>query len=489
MRRILWFLLRLGVVIALAVWVAQRPGTVRLDWQGYIIQTEVGVVALALLAVGVVAYMLVRLLLLLWRSPRRLGAGRRTGRRTRGYQALSQGLLAVAAGDGPAATRLAGKADGLLNEPALTLLLSAQAAQLAGDEAQAATHFAAMRDRGATLKRPDMAFVGVRGLALQALATGDTQRALTLAQEASTLRPKARWPLLTQFDLQARAGDWTAAAATLDALTSAKALPVETLRRHRAALLVERSRVAEAEGNEDQALSLARKAHDLAPGFVPAAVQASRLLAASGSARAATRALEQAWRLTPHPALAAAWGLAGEKPGDAADPLARVKRLEALVALDPGVPEAHAALAQAAAEARLWGLARGHLTRALTLRPSARVYRQLAAVAVAEHGPGPEERGHLASAAKAPADPAWVCGACGGVNPAWGARCGHCGGFDTLVWRLPGGATASPAVDTLGFLPPPEPPAKGPAEGDDDGAQRRLPTFTLASLRPGRRSP
>ncbi|TWB41696.1 heme biosynthesis protein HemY [Nitrospirillum pindoramense] len=490
MRRTLWFLLRLGLVVALAVWVAQRPGTLRLDWQGYIVQTQVGVVAAALLVLAVVAYVLVRLFLLLWRSPRRFGAGRRTSRRTRGYQALSRGFLAVASGDTAAASRLADKAEALLNEPSLTLLLSAQAAQLAGDEAAAAGHYAAMRDRGAALKQPDMAFVGLRGLALQALAAGKTRQALELAQEAQALKPKARWPLLTQFDLQARAGDWTAAATTLDALTSAKALPPETLRRHRAALLVERSRAAEAEGNQDQALALARKAHDLEPGSVPAAVQAARLLAATGSARAATRALEQAWRASPHPDLAAAWGAAGEKAGDAADPLARVKRLEALVAIDATVPEAHVALADAAVEARLWGLARGHLTRALTLRPSARVYRRLAAVAVAEHGEGPEERGHLAQAAKAAADPAWVCRSCGGVNPAWGALCAHCGGFDTLAWRLPGGAAqGSVPAETLGFLPPPEPGAEG-GEGAGAGSRLsgRLPSFTLASLRPGRRS-
>ncbi|MDG3440713.1 heme biosynthesis protein HemY [Nitrospirillum amazonense] len=494
MRRTLWFLLRLGLVIALAVWVAQRPGTLRLDWQGYIIQTQVGVVAVALLLLAVVAYVLVRLFVLVWRSPGRLGAGRRTSRRTRGYQALGRGFLAVASGDGAGAGRLAAKADGLLSEPSLTLLLSAQAAQLAGDEAAAAGHFTAMRERGAALKQPDMAFVGVRGLALQALAAGQTQRALGLVQEAAALKPKARWPLLTQFDLQARAGDWTAAAATLDALTAAKALPVETLRRHRTALLVERSRAAEADGNQDQALALARKAHDLEPASVPAAVQAARLLAATGSARAATRALEQSWRLAPHPELAAAWGVAGEKAGAAADPLARVKRLEALVALDANVPEAHVALADAATEARLWGLARGHLTRALALRPTARVYRRLAALATAEHGQGAEERGHLAQAARAVPDAAWVCQACGGVNPTWGALCSHCGGFDTLAWRVPGasrvpgGGAQGAAAETLGFLPPPEPPAGGAEEGSLRRLSDRLPTFTLASLRPGRRT-
>ena len=49
-------------------------------------------------------------------------------KRRRGYKALSQGMVAVAAGDAGEAARLARRADGLLNDPPLTLLLSAQAA-------------------------------------------------------------------------------------------------------------------------------------------------------------------------------------------------------------------------------------------------------------------------------------------------------------------------------------------------------------------------
>lgn len=363
--------------------------------------------------------------------------------------------MAVAAGDGAAAARWAAKADGLLDDPSLTLLLSAQAAQLSGDEGAAADRFRAMRTLGAEKARPDMAFVGLRGLAAQALAAGDTGRALALAREAAVLRPKARWPLQTQLELEARAGDWTAATAALDQLTAAKVLAGDTLRRHRAALLVERSRAAAAEGALDQALAQARKAHDLEPASVPAAVQAARLLAATGSAKAATRVLEQAWHLAPHPDLAEAWGLTGEKAGDDPDPLARVKRLEALVALDPDSADAHLALARAAIDARLWGVARGHLKRVLATRPGARVHRLLAALAEAEHGPGAEERGHLADAAHAAADPAWVCTACGGVNAVWGASCGQCGGFDTLAWRLPAG------VDSVVAGPAALPTAKG----------------------------
>ena len=56
----------------------------------------------------------------------------------------------------------------MLDEPPLTLLLSAQAAQLEGDDQAARGYFEAMLDQPAT------AFLGLRGLLVQAERTGDT---------------------------------------------------------------------------------------------------------------------------------------------------------------------------------------------------------------------------------------------------------------------------------------------------------------------------
>ncbi len=63
----------------------------------------------------------------------------------------------------------------LLAEPPLTLLLSAQAAQLNGDEQAARRYFTAMLDRAET------EFLGLRGLVMQALRGGDEAAALGLS--------------------------------------------------------------------------------------------------------------------------------------------------------------------------------------------------------------------------------------------------------------------------------------------------------------------
>ena len=55
----------------------------------------------------------------------------------RGFDALAQGMMALASGEGTIALAKAEKADRYLNRPDLTNLLKAQAAELAGDKRKA----------------------------------------------------------------------------------------------------------------------------------------------------------------------------------------------------------------------------------------------------------------------------------------------------------------------------------------------------------------
>ncbi|HYE52505.1 MAG TPA: heme biosynthesis HemY N-terminal domain-containing protein [Azospirillaceae bacterium] len=467
MKRALLYFLKLGLLVAAAVWLANRPGTVAVEWQGYAVETSVGIAALALVVALVAASWLYLLWRALLRSPRAIGRIRGESRRVRGYRALTQGMVAVAAGDARTAERCAAKASSLLDEPPLTLLLSAQAAQLNGDEQAAAKYFEAM------LQRPETEFLGLRGLLTQALRRGDRARALELARRAQALEPKAEWPLLTLVELEARRGDWTAAEEALDRAQRAKALPPERAKHQRTALLAERARAAGAAGRLDEAVAAAQKAHDLTPSSVPAAVELARHKARAGNVKAARKALEQAWRAGPHPDLADAWGEIEE----GADPLALVKRYEALVAIDPEAQEGHLALARAAIRARLWGQARTHLERVRKAAPTARVYLLMAELEEAEHGDGPGVRQWLAKVPGADADATWVCAGCGGPATAWSAVCGHCGTFDALEWRTPGtpvpgltgaqplgpvaAATALPTI--VPFAPPLPPGAPGTA--------------------------
>src|SRR5262245_23307145 len=103
-RTLIWFALA-GVAMLAAVWVAQRPGNVTIEWRGWRLDTSVGalLVAIALLiALGVGLWLLYHWIV---GAPSALLEGWGESRRRKGYRELTQGLAAVAAGDGAEAQR------------------------------------------------------------------------------------------------------------------------------------------------------------------------------------------------------------------------------------------------------------------------------------------------------------------------------------------------------------------------------------------------
>lgn len=461
----------LAIVVAFAVLVADQPGAVSFTWRHWRVDTSLAVLILGVVVVAVAAAALFHLLRKLLGGPAAFRRARREKRRQRGYRALTQGMVAVAAGDAGEAKRFARQADVLLAEPPLTLLLSAQAAQLNGDAQAAERYFNAMLDR------PETEFLGLRGLIMQALKKGDDGEALRLTQRAKELRPKTPWVLSSLFELQAREGKWEAAEATLALAARRHALPEGEHKRHRAALLLEQSRAAQTAGRDRDAIRLAAKAADASPDFVPAALRHAELLAARGEKRQARKVIEAAWRSAPHPDLATAYGalFADEKP------LQRVKRFETLAAQNKDHPESHLAVAQAALNARLWGEARRHLAAAGgrddNAAPHPRVCRLMAELEEAEHNDLPAARLWLARATTTPTlEHAYICNACGAESAAWSARCPHCRSFNSIEWRLPGrttGARLKAASEMTPPLPVPHPtPAHLAAPGlaiDDPG--------------------
>ncbi len=439
MIRILLLFVLIGAAVWLAVWFADNPGRVEIEALGYGIYTEqVGILVLAVVILIVIAAALYRFWRSLRRAPGRIVEHRGASRRQRGYQALTQGMVAVAAGDSREALRFARKADSLLNDPPLTMLLSAQAAQLDGDEDAARRYFEAM------LSEPEMAFLGVRGLLMQAVRGDDKTEALRLASEAQRLRPNTPWVLKHLLELQVSAKQWEAADQTLRDAIRIGVVDAELGRHRRAALAVEASRHALAQGDRAVAAKRSRQAHDFDPGLIPATVAYAKSLTDVGKMRRATKTLEAAWQKSPHPDLANAYRRLG---GENEAPLALVKRFQRLVDLREDHPESHLALAEASLAAQLWGEARRHLELAAGEGRTSRVLRLFADLEEQESGDLKAARQLLDEAAKAPPEQSWYCDSCGSVAPAWHACCEACGGFATLEWRLPPGVPV--AVEPL----------------------------------------
>ncbi|NQV82261.1 MAG: heme biosynthesis protein HemY [Rhodospirillales bacterium] len=421
------------IVVSALIWGAlaltDYPGQVSLEWAGYRVDSTFTVLLGAVVLVSFGTALVYRFWLFLRRSPGDIKLNWNAKRRQRGYQALTRGMVAVAAGDAIEAQRQAKRADSLLDEPPLTMLVSAQAAQMRGDEAAAGMFFTAM------MKRPETEFLGLRGLFNQAIKRGDKTEALSLARRAHRLQPKSAWVAGSMFDLQISTGQWLDARVTSDDLHRRKLIDAPTARRRKAVLNYRLSQKAREDGDLATAEGHLRDAIKLAPDFVPAVVELAGRWVDGGKASKAVKMIQDSWAAGPHPALLEPyWTACG-----AGDALGRVRVTKKLTARNPDHPESLIALARASLEARLWGEARQFLDSAMAgaLGPSAKACRLMAELEENENGDQTSAREWLVRASQASPDPVWLCDHCGNGVGEWSVTCGKCGEFDSYYWRPP----------------------------------------------------
>ena len=446
-----FFIIAVALAVAAAL-IATNPGQVTIDWLNYHIEASVSTIAGIAAAAALVLIFTQRFLYWLLRESPLSAPRRRESRRRRGMQALSKGVVALALGETGEAERQTNKARNLIGAEPMVLLLAAQAAQLSGNIALADEHFRTM------MGIEETAFLGVRGLLIKHIAEGDLEQALTLSDRAFELQPKGRWVLETRLDLLSRLGRWSEARDTLRLLQKYKQVSAETGERHRAVLHYCEALENDLAGRRDEALRLALEAHKLAEGLAPAALLASRLLAADEDKRKATRILEESWRTAPHPMLADAFmNLSIDET-----PTERFRRVAQFVALNPDHMESHLTFAEQAIAVQHWSEARERLQKALGHNPPVRAYRLLADIERRSAHDEDAARRWDNQATTAPADPEWVCKSCGAERHLWAPRCTTCLSFDSFVWQTPSEAKSS--------LPPRIPELLGmPSVGDTKG--------------------
>ena len=436
MWRALVFIGLLCVAAFGAVWLADRPGTVLITFAGYEIQMSVAVAAIALAGLALFLALLWSLVSGILHLPSRLTFASLARRRSRGYQAISRGMVAVGAGDTIAARRYANEAERLLGREPLTLLLKAQAAQVSGNREAAEAAFSQMMEEDETR------VLGLRGLFVEARRRGDVGEAQQYASEAVRLAPAAAWASDAVLEARCADHDWRGALEAVERRASLGLLNKATAKRHRAVLLTADA-LERVDHDPDGALRSAQDAVKLAPDLVPAAAMAGRLLSRKGDLRRAAKVVETAWRSLPHPDLADVY--LNLRPGDSG--LDRLKRAETLMRLSGGAPEGRLAVARAALEAREFARARDALEPLLQERPSMRVCLLMSDLEQAEHGSTGKGREWLARATRAPRDPAWI--ADGIVSDHWLPISPVTGRLDAFVWQAPPDVLVAPELTTL----------------------------------------
>ena len=299
MVRLLLFLVLLALAAYGLAWLAENPGDVALTFHGveYDVSLMVAIAIVVGLAIAIaLAWGVIRFV---FRLPSLMSLATKARRREKGYAALSGGMAAVGSGDARTASKLAAEARKHLGDAPLTKLLRAQAAQLSGDRAGAAAAFRDMLDHPQLMRWACAACTSRRAAPAITRRRSNMRAAPTITRRChgrrrrcSTIAPStatgaARWRLSSSN-------------------AAAKLIDKPTATRWRAALKTAMAEQA-AERDPKAALGLAQEAIALAPGLVPAAALAGRLLAANGDLRRAGKTLEAAWRRAPHPDLAAAY--------------------------------------------------------------------------------------------------------------------------------------------------------------------------------------
>ncbi|MGB3746160.1 MAG: heme biosynthesis HemY N-terminal domain-containing protein, partial [Xanthobacteraceae bacterium] len=99
MIRVILYLILVGVIAYGVAFLADRPGDVVVTWQGLRIETSLLVLGAAVIAAMIILSLIIGFIRAIARSPVVLARLLRNRRGTRAYEAISNGLIAVGAGD------------------------------------------------------------------------------------------------------------------------------------------------------------------------------------------------------------------------------------------------------------------------------------------------------------------------------------------------------------------------------------------------------
>lgn len=453
----LWIIVSLVVTAAIA-WLISLPGTLTIEMLGMRMQPRLGIAAFALAAAIILIIFAWGVLRRVVGAPYYLARRSRERRRDTGFTALSDGFIALQAGDAQRARLLAREARNNLPQNAAAQLLEARADLALGDMHSAREQYRALISNRKT------ALAALSGLYDQARQQGRADAALTFAQKALDIAPHTPWAAEAVFDDLARKSLWVEA---LDMVNAEPAVTRdEKMRKRRRQAVIETARARQAEPTDPlAALDHALAALKVQPEFVPAALVAARVYINRGDSRKAMSLLRRVWRATSHPDIATLF--ANAVSGSSA--VDRLKRIREIVDTPPQNRSAAMVLARAAIDAYEWDMAREALG-AYATNPSQGTCLMMAEIEEGQNQDQGKAREWVNRAVRAPRDPVWT--ADGITADEWEPVSPVTGKLDAFEWRVPTSAVATRVSATT---PPRLPPRPEPDTQETETKPPALP--------------
>ncbi len=425
----------LALAAMLAAWMANLSGTVHITLSGYLVETKLSHLVgfgFACLVVGLAGFALIQFI---YRLPQRLKAARAQAKRRDGEAALAKALMALARGDGAAASQASELARQKLPHGGLPRLMAAQAALLDGRDDAAAADYRALLAPATTLTQK---VLGLEGLYYISHKAGDAEMAGAYALQVLELAPKTVWALDGLMTLAVQIEDWEAARAWLRRWSRAGRTRADVKRRRAVLCLAEAHSLLarDAPDSLGDALLAAKKAEQAVAadaGFVPAITLAAQLQARGGNLKKARRILRVAWAKAPHAELARAWVACHD-----GQPLAgRQRALSHFIGKHKDHLEALVLRARVALDDERWQVAQLLLKPHLEKDQEEMSRRLCALLGEAEAGLHnmADAQYWQDKARRAPLEAGWMAG--GMRLEQWQAICPVTGKLDGVVWRAP----------------------------------------------------
>lgn len=422
-RLIILLLVIVSLSLGLA-WIADEPGKVAINWGVYNIEMSVltlvaGIAALALAFMTVYWFFSV-----LIRSPRIWSQSRLAKRQSLGITALTETFAAIATQDTRGARRYLKRAEHLLPDQPLTLMLASQVARLEGNDSKSQQYLERMSKAGVT------EFLSLRGMIDNARRTGDLATALNHAQKAYDMRPQDHWVALSLIGLYADSGRVDDALQHLQRAARKRAIHADEVHLIRAGLLCVDAKRLAANQQYDSAIFRLKDALRRNATFVPATVLLASIYSAKGDASLAFHTVGEGWKRNRHPEI-------GEeiiRTYDAAkDKVKSAKLIKKMVKRYPDSVEAQVLQARLAIKEKDNKTARDVLKQVLEKTgETSRICTILAGIA---HDEGDHElSAHWHKrASESPAGADWTCNSCKRPANAWDFTCPQCGTVGSLV--------------------------------------------------------
>ncbi|PCI51046.1 MAG: hypothetical protein COB49_02910 [Alphaproteobacteria bacterium] len=419
-------MIRLGLYITLAiflalcaVWFADNPGNLQLNWRGWEIRMSVAVFGLLIFLYTVSCWYLFKLYR--WfRTDNPLASPKRmASRREKGLAELDLGWSALAIHDKAAALKHGRKAYSLLpadNGPARLLL------QASGDK----KYLAQLNDS------PGSKMLAMTFRLKKELKADNSKNAHEILVEMQKSNPGNSWISQKLFDILTRLGKWAEATEELGKLVKAKAMDSGEYKRLSAVLCYRQALEADLAGQKKSARDFGEQALKKDLSFIPAALLLGRHHLAEGDKARARKIIENTWKVAPHPDL----GQFFLKLEPLESPSEKFRRIQKFTGLNAEHPHSRHLLAKIALDTEHWAEAKQALDRLVkTDRASHETYHLLARLEMLQKQDEKASEAHMTSASNAPPDPMWQCAKCGTSRENYTATCPNCHSFGQIRWQ------------------------------------------------------